>query len=138
MRFGSSKKLSILLLLCCGSAAGAESVSQGSVALHLSVPLVCTVSHAASLTPSGSGYRLGDLREFCNAANGYALTLDYKPGTMKNAVVVLEGERVVLDGSGHTVVSRATGPRSRTRAIYAEAGPQGFDTDRLMFNIQPL
>lgn len=87
---------------------------------------------------SGAGYRLGDLREFCNAANGYAVTIDYTPGTMKNAVVALDGERIALDGSGHTVISRATGPRSRTRAIYAEAGPQGFDTDLLQFNVQPL
>ncbi|MBO9623981.1 MAG: hypothetical protein J7500_14825 [Sphingomonas sp.] len=120
----------------CGSAASAQSTASGTVNLKLTVPVVCRVTHQPSISAAGAGYRLGELHEYCNSARGYVLALDYAPGTMKGAVISLGDERVVLDGSGHAVVSRVEGPRIRDREIYAEAGPDGFDTDRLQFEIQ--
>ncbi|HVJ03772.1 MAG TPA: hypothetical protein VM662_16455, partial [Sphingomonas sp.] len=58
------------------------------------------------------------------------------PGSMKGAVVMVGDEKVVLDGSGHSVVSRAPGPRIRDRDVFAVPGPQGFDTDHLDFYVQ--
>lgn len=125
-----------LLLLLTGSAAGAQSVATGDFQLRVVVPVICTVQHHAAIAASGNGYVLGDLREYCNAPNGYRLAVDYAPGSLKGAVVAVGDSRVVLDGSGHTVISRERGPRVLDRQIFAAPGPAGFDTDRLQFNIQ--
>jgi hypothetical protein len=124
------------LLLLCGSAASAETAGTATFSLRLTVPLVCTVNHQSAISASGSGYRLGALREFCNAPGGYRLVVNYAPGSMKGAVVAVGEERVVLDGSGRAVVSQQAGPRVRDREIYAEPGAAGFDTDRLEFNLE--
>lgn len=129
-------KFSALTLLLAGSAASAQSIANGSLRLQLTVPLVCTVSHQAAISAAGSGYMLGDLREFCNSPSGYLLTVNYMPGSLKGAVVSVGDQRVLLDGSGQAVISHEAGPRIRNRAIFAEPGPQGFDTDRIEFNIQ--
>ncbi|WP_253190369.1 hypothetical protein [Sphingomonas sp. LM7] len=104
--------------------------------MRLTVPLVCTVSHQSAISAAGTGYRLGALREFCNAPSGYALVVNYAPGSMKGAVVAVGEERVVLDGSGRAVISQTPGPRIRDREVFAEPGAAGFDTDRLEFNIE--
>lgn len=125
-----------LLLLLTGSAASAQSVASGDFQLRVVVPVICTVRHHTAIAASGDGYTLGDLQEYCNAPNGYMLAVDYAPGSLKGAVVAVGESRVVLDGSGHTVISRERGPRILDREIFAAPGPKGFDTDRLQFNIQ--
>lgn len=132
----SLPKLSAALLLLCGSAASAESIATSTFTVRLTVPVMCTVNHQSAISAAGAGYRLGELREFCNAPAGYALVVNYAPGSMKGAVVAVGEERVVLDGSGRAVVSQATGPRIRAREVFAEPGAAGFDTDRLEFNIE--
>ena len=129
-------KIATMSLVLMGSAASAQSVGTESFHLQLNVPVVCTVVHRPAISVSGDGYVLGDLREYCNSPSGYMLTVDYAPGSMKGAVVSVGDSRVVLDGSGHSVVSHEGGPRIQDRAIYAAPGPQGFDTDHLEFNIQ--
>jgi len=129
-------KASVIILLLAGSAASAQSVATSSFRLQLSVPVICTVSHRASLSVAGDGYMLGGLREYCNSPNGYSLVVDYAPGSMRGAVVSVGDERVTLDGSGHTVISHAPGPRNVDREIYAAPGPLGFDTDHLEFSVQ--
>jgi len=125
-----------LLLLMTGSAATAQSAATSDFQLHVMVPVVCTVSHHAAIAASGDGYILGDLQEYCNAPNGYMLAVDYAPGSLKGAVVAVGDSRVILDGSGHTLISRQRGPRILDRPIFAAPGPNGFDTDRLQFNVQ--
>jgi hypothetical protein len=69
--------------------------------------------------------------------SGYALVVNYAPGTMKGAVVAVGEERVVLDGSGRAVIGQT--PRVRASAIAKSSpspGAAGFDTDRLDFNIE--
>lgn len=136
MPIRSLPKFSAVFLLLCGSAASAESVATGTLNIRLTVPVVCNVSHQSSISPVGDGYRLGALREFCNSPRGYALVVNYAPGSMKGAVVSVGEERVVLDGSGRAVVSHAQGPRIRDREVFAEPGAAGFDTDRLEFNLE--
>lgn len=136
MAITALSKLSVLMVLLGGSAASAQSVASETFRLQVSVPVICTVSHRSTIAAAGNGYMLGALREYCNAPNGYLLAVDYAPGSMKGAVVSVGDERVVLDGSGHTVISRAAGPRVRDREIFAAPGPKGFDTDQLVFNVQ--
>jgi hypothetical protein len=136
MAIRSLPKLSAAFLLLCGSAASAESVATGTFTVRLTVPVICTVSHQSAISAAGTGYRLGELREYCNAPSGYALVVNYAPGSMKGAVVAVGEERVVLDGSGRAVIGRAQGPRIRDREVFAEPGAAGFDTDRLEFNLE--
>lgn len=132
----------ILALGCLSSTAvqAADAVNTtsatGGFVLRVNVPVRCALKHDGSTAgTAGNVYRLGELKEYCNAPNGYAVVIDYQPGTMRGAVIMVGDERITLDGSGESVVSRATGPRIRSRAILAIPGPAGFDTDRLSFNI---
>ncbi|TGX41666.1 hypothetical protein E5A74_12650 [Sphingomonas naasensis] len=120
----------------CGSAASAESSGTATFTLSLTVPRVCTVSHQSAISQAGTGFRLGELREYCNVAGGYALVVNYAPGSMKGAVVAVGEERVVLDGSGRAIVSQSPGPRIRAREVFAEPGAAGFDTDHLEFALE--
>ena len=129
-------KMLVIALAGVSSVASAESVSMGSFALRLQVPVSCNVQHRSAISQAGNGYSLGELHEFCNAAQGYSLVVSYAPGTMRGATLAVGDERVVLDGSGQATISRAQGPRIRDRQVYAEAGAAGFDTDRLDFRIQ--
>lgn len=134
MPTGRVSKFAVLALALCGSAASAESV--GTYNISLTVPLVCSVSHRPGGGAGPNGVQLGALREYCNSPRGYVLSVNYAPGTMKGAVLSVGDERVVLDGSGHAVISRSMGPRVRDRELMAEPGAGGFDTDRLDFDIQ--
>lgn len=126
-------------LLMSGSSAGASSQASLGYLLKLNVPVVCTVHHRAGLSPvGGGGYALGELQEYCNAPGGYQVTVNYAAGTLKGATVSVGDERAVLDGSGHSIVSRTAGPRIRDRTIVAVPGPAGFDTDRLSFDIDTI
>ncbi len=136
MAFKTLSKVSVLVLFLAGSAAGAQSVSTSSFQLQVAVPVICTVSHHAAISATGDGYLLGNLQEYCNSPRGYNLAVDYAPGSMRGAVVSVGDERIVLDGSGHNVISRATGPRIRDREIFSAPGPQGFDTDHLDFRVE--
>lgn len=129
--------LAALGLISIGAPAGAES---GMYMLQVIVPVSCQVSHSPmQLAAVTSGaIPLGQLNEYCNAANGYELIVDYAPGTMENAVIALGNDQVVLNGSGHAVVSRAFGARALKRSLSAIPGNAGFDTDRLDFRVQPL
>lgn len=128
--------LPLLALFAPSSTASATSSASGSYAVRLSVPVICTLSHeAAPATLAGEGYALGELKEYCNAPGGYAVTVNYVPGSLRGAVIAVGDDRVTLDGSGRTTISRAPGPRIRDRALMAIPGPAGFDTDRLDFRI---
>jgi len=120
-----------------GSApAGAES---GGYMLSALVPASCQVSHSQNqFAMAGAGVPLGELSEYCNAAHGYELVVSYAPGTMQGAILSLGDDRVVLNGSGQAVISRASGARIRHRALTAIPGEAGFDTDRLDFRVQLL
>ncbi len=132
----------ILALFCLTSTAAqaADAVNAtnatSSFVLQVNVPVRCALRHDGStVSIEGGAYRLGELKEYCNSPQGYSVVVDYQPGTMRGAVIMVGDERITLDGSGESIVSRATGPRIRSRAILAIPGPAGFDTDRLNFNI---
>jgi len=127
-----------MMLLFASSTTGAQAADATmGYMLQLRVPVQCMLKHDGGISGGeGAAYMLGELEEYCNAPHGYSVVVDYQPGTMRGAVIFLGGDRITLDGSGETIVSRAQGPRIRTREIGAIPGPAGFDTDRLNFNIQ--
>ena len=128
--------LPIIAIMCASQPAGAMLPASTGYKLQLTVPVICSLKHQPGIAPSlGGGYELGELLEYCNAPTGYAVTVNYVPGSMRGAVVSVGEERVILDGSGSAVVSRAAGPRIRDRTIVVVPGQSGFDTERLDFNI---
>jgi hypothetical protein len=124
-----------LALAAPASALGADAgvLLQAHVAVH------CQVQQR---TTGGGGngddaVLLGRFREYCNAPSGYQLVVRYAPGTLRGAILTAGEDEVVLNGSGEAILSRIAGPRIRERAITAKAGPTGFDTDRLTFELVP-
>ncbi len=110
------------------------------ITLRGHVPVHCVVQHqlVGYGAQSGDDVALGQIREFCNAPQGYELVVSYTPGALRGATVTVGDDRIVLDGSGQAVLSRATGPRLRQRLISAAPGEKGFDTDVLHFQIQTI
>jgi hypothetical protein len=136
MKMRSAAASLAIAMLCPASIANASVESSGSYLVRAYVPVVCTLTHAIGpVAPLDQGYALGELKEYCNAPSGYSISVNYAPGSLRGAVIAVGDERVTLDGSGNTIVSRAPGPRIRDRAIVAIPGPSGFDTDRLNFQI---
>lgn len=126
------------LLAVASASAGAESAS---FHLQATVPVSCFVRHMPTGVPvanAGNPVALGQISEFCNAPGGYEVVVNYAAGTMQGAVLSVGDEQVVLNGSGQAVISRAQGPRIRQRALTAMPGANGFDTDRLNFQVQLL
>lgn len=107
--------------------------------LRLVVPVHCKLSYqAAGYGVAANGaVSLGQFREYCNAPQGYDLIVRYTPGTLQGAVIAAGEDRIVLSGSGEEVISQSNRPRFRTRAISAAPGVNGFDSDRLEFDIRP-
>lgn len=107
--------------------------------LRLRVGVNCTVQHQLADYGSlvGGVISLGQFREYCNAPRGYELVVSYTPGTLRGTTIIAGDDRVVLDGSGKAVLSRATGPRSVERKIAVIPGENGFNTERLDFGIMP-
>lgn len=128
--------LPIASLLCASAPAGASSEASAGYLVQVRVPVVCQLHHQPALVPAAGGaFGLGELQEYCNAPGGYLLSVNYAPGSMRGATIAVGEERVVLDGSGTAIVSHAPGPRIRERQIVATPGQNGFDTDRLNFDI---
>lgn len=106
---------------------------------HLSatVAVHCSVQHgfAGYGQAAGEGISLGEIREYCNAANGYELVVDYTPGSLRGTTLIAGQDSVLLDGSGRAVLSRAQGPRIRERALVATPGQAGFDAHSVQFSV---
>lgn len=125
------------LLVTASASAEAESMNFN---LRATVPVSCFVRHSSMGAAAGGNgpVALGQINEFCNAPGGYEVVVNYAPGTLQGAVLSVGDEQVMLNGSGHAVLSRAPGPRIRERALTATPGANGFDTDHLNFEIQVL
>lgn len=133
-------RASVLLVTAAASAAApAAMVGRMGYQLSVTVPTLCGIKHhPGMMLLNGDEYRLGSLQEYCNAARGYRVNLNYAPGSMRGAVVTVGDDHVVLDGSGIATISVARGPAIRERDLRATPGQAGFDTDRLDFAIESL
>lgn len=123
----------MLAAVAVGSNVGA---TESSYQLRYVVPVQCTLTYGTGGGAEGGGaVGLGALHEYCNAARGYNLVVHYTPGTLRGTVLIAGEERIVLDGSGSTVVDTSPIPRNRSRSLAAIPGANGFDTDRLDFEL---
>jgi hypothetical protein len=125
------------LLFIGPSVHAASSASFGNT-ISLEVPVTCKLVHRGTVSQRGNEYDLGQLLAYCNSPRGFFVQLDYQPGSFRGAVVRLGAEEVTLDGSGHSEVMRSNGPKISTADVTAVAGPSGFDTAALQFEIVPL
>lgn len=126
------KKLTGALAATIAVASASTATASDSIGFNLRaiVPVSCTVGY----NPTGIAFndnivRLGELREYCNAPNGYDLEVRYSPNSLQGVTVSIGNERVTLDGSGFASIHGATGPKIQTRALSVQFGDNGFDTD---------
>jgi opacity protein-like surface antigen len=126
------KKLTGVLAATVAVASASAAIASDSIGFHIraTVPVSCTVGY----NPTGISFtddtvRLGELREYCNAPNGYDLEVRYTPNSLRGVTVNVGNERVTLDGSGFASIRGATGPKIQTRALSVQFGDDGFDTD---------
>lgn len=126
------KKLIWMLAATIAATSTSTAIASDSIGFNLraKVPVVCKVGYV----PTGSSFsanvaRLGELREYCNAPNGYNLELRYSPNSLRGVTINVGNERVILDGSGLASIPGANGPKIQTRALSAEFGEGGFDTN---------
>ena len=107
-----------------------SAVATSSMGFHLRavVPVTCGVQYVSA----GAGFsdnivRLGQLREYCNAPDGYQLEVRYSPNSLRGVKLNFGNESVTLDGSGFATIPGAPGPKVQTRALSAQVGEGGFD-----------
>jgi hypothetical protein len=114
--------------------------SSATLNLSLVVPVHCSVKYEGlpGLEASTGRILLGNVREYCNASSGYELVMAYTPGSLRGATVQVGGDQIVLDGSGHAVLSRESGPKMQTRPVSILPGANGLDTNQLAIDILPL
>ena len=125
-----------LLLVSAPSSLQADS---GTFRIQAVVPVACQVKYnpAGRDTSSDGAVSLGQIVEFCNAPGGYELRVFYQPGSLAGTTIFAGSDRVILDGSGEAVLSRSNAPRIIERAITATPGAAGFNTDQLIFQLNP-
>lgn len=135
MRISTAKLVGLAVICLPVSAAGADM----SYLVRAKIPVHCQVQQRSpgGEAVDGSAVSLGSFREYCNAPGGYQLVVRYAPGSLQGAVLQAGEDHVILNGSGEAILSRASGPRFRERAITATPGRHGFDTDRLEFQLLP-
>ena len=115
----------------------ASSTGGANIRLSAQVAVICRLSYQGEVSPEGSGFRLGQIKQYCNAPHGFTTSVDYTPGRLINASLRIGARVITLDGSGHAEVYRGDGPQIRVFDVSALPGSSGFDADRLEFHIQP-
>ena len=133
-----SFRIGLAALLAMAPISASALDASGSISLRATVPLVCNISVLGSGTYIDSDtVALGSVRELCNGANGYAVTVSYNPGTLVGATLRLGEDAVTLDGSGKAVVSNVLGAGYRVRPLSLDAGANGkIDSLELSLTIQ--
>lgn len=124
--------------LACVAASGPATAATLSGRIQLEVPVVCKLAFRANVVAQGRGYALGQLHEFCNAPNGFAVQVRYPPNSLRGAVMNVDGQSVVLDGSGQAEVLRSPQAKIMTMNLSATPAASGFDAAELAFDIVPL
>jgi hypothetical protein len=107
--------------LCCASA---QAATESSISIHGTVPVICHADFLSAPVVQDGQVQLGTLQEFCNSGYGYQIVADY-PSTDDPGMLVIDGQRVILNGSGHAVLAVMDGPRliSQTLAYVPGKSP---------------
>lgn len=108
--------------------------------LRARVPMTCEarMQSLPNAVAVGNTFQLGTFREYCNSPRGYALVVNYTPGTLRGTELSAGSERITLDGTGRAVLSRVDGPKIRERILSVTPSENGFDTRSFMINVVPL
>lgn len=125
-----AKKLISAMAVVVAATMGTSAVATSSMGFHLRayVPVTCGVQYVSAGTGiSGNIAQLGQLREYCNAPNGYQLEVRYSPNSLRGVKLRFGNESVTLDGSGFAMIPGASGPKIQTRVLSAQVGDDGFD-----------
>ena len=94
----------------------AEAATQ-TIELHGVVPVICRADFQSDPTIGGDGtMHLGTLNEFCNAGSGYEILVDYD-GSADPGSLLIDGQAVALNASGHSVLVSMNGPRAITQSL---------------------
>ncbi len=139
MRHILASAIGLALLAAPAGAASDIASSTGGANIRLSaqVPVICRLSYQGEVSAEGGSFRLGQIKQFCNAPQGFTVSVDYSPGRLINASLRIGAREITLDGSGHAEVYRGEGPQIRVFDVSAVPGSSGFDADRLEFHIEP-
>lgn len=116
--------------IIAAAAALAASIATGSraeaaadlglrIELKAQVGVVCKLDFdSAMVTPDqGSHIQFGMVQEFCNAASGYRISLNFDPSMLQGARFQLGSDAVELGNSGYEVVTRYDAANIRQRPM---------------------
>jgi len=114
-------------------------VDSGQFTIGISgyVPVICRASvEQTMVSPHEGEVSLGQLREFCNSPNGYAIHADYSP-SLAHAKILVDGRPVPLGKSGTTEISKSSRAGIATRDLDLDL-PKGVQGGSVSFRIVPL
>ena len=99
--------------------------------LRARVPRACRAQFFPERLPARTdgAIPLGRLQEYCNAPEGYAIVVDYTPGTLKGVILTAGAETVILDGTGRALLSKVNGPLIRERELQVVSRNGAFDAN---------
>lgn len=104
---------------------------QGTVAVN------CNVRVGASQAPvQGALVDLGGMNEFCNSSSGYDVYVDFAP-QMANAKLLIDGQPIVLSGSGSLKLAGEAGPALKSRSLQLDLSEAATADGALSFRIVP-
>ena len=111
-------RLKALATICiCGSAlvvGSAVSADEHSVQIGGRVAIACDAHMSGTVTPAGSGYKLGDVSQFCNT--DYQVTLTH--ASAPSGATFGFRNATATAGDKQTVVNTSLPPTNSTAPIY--------------------
>ncbi len=106
--------------LVAGSAQAATGGKTGlTIEMRGQVGVVCKLNFASTTVPPSANGQVdfGMVQEFCNAANGYRIYLNFDPTTLAGAQLQLGSDTVQLGNSGMEMVSSYDSANLRARPM---------------------
>lgn len=115
--FKTTAKLMAVAAMLSGLA-GPAAAFDASIQIFGRVPTICRVEIGGGFNPAltAGEHSLGQMTELCNNVDGYRLVLNH-PAGLEGAWFVVDGQRVPLSGSTHTVVVDSMQPAYRESGI---------------------
>ncbi len=99
-------------LLSCPALAATQTIEIQGV-----VPVICRADFESQPRIGSDGaVQLGTLNEFCNAGSGYQIFVDYD-GSADAGSLLVDGQPVVRNASGHSVLVSMSGPRAVSQSL---------------------
>jgi len=124
---GCSMKRLVAALLLAGISLAPAGAATEVIRIHAFVPVICHADFAGVPAPQGPLMQLGNLTEFCNDSSGYRIVADYTQASDPGELII-DGVPVVLNPSGHVVLTQTNGPRAVTQSIAYRPGSTPITT----------